>query len=179
MTPPAPVAVHYDSRTIALHWLAAALVVGLWLLGQGIDWFPKGTPRSLARSTHIALGAVLALVLIRRIWWRLAGGVHLPRAGNGALDAVTTLTHKVLYLLLVGTVLLGLTNAWVRGDTLFMTLKIPAFDPGNASLRESVEDLHAWAANILLAIAGLHAAAALLHHFVLKDDVLRRMLRGR
>ena len=179
MTPPAPVAVHYDSRTIALHWLTAALVVGLWLLGQGIDWFPKGTPRSLARSTHIALGAVLALVLIRRIWWRLAGGVHLPRAGNGALDAVTTLTHKVLYLLLVGTVLLGLTNAWVRGDTLFMTLKIPAFDPGNASLRESVEDLHAWAANILLAIAGLHAAAALLHHFVLKDDVLRRMLRGR
>jgi cytochrome b561 len=179
MTPPAPLALHYDRRTIALHWLTAALVVGLWLLGQGIDWFPKGTPRSLARSTHIALGALLALVLARRIWWRLAGGVRLPPAGSGALDTLATLTHTVLYILLVGTVLLGLANAWVRGDTLFMALKIPAFDPGNAALRESVEDLHSWAANIVLAVAGLHAAAALLHHFVWKDDVLRRMLRRR
>ncbi len=179
MTPPESHPPNYDRRTIALHWLTAALVVGLWLLGQGIDWFPKGTPRGLARSTHITIGLLLALVLMRRIRWRLAGGVRLPRAGSGALAAAATLTHRILYLLLVGTVLLGVTNAWVRGDTLFMTLKIPAFDPGNAALRESVEDLHAWAANILLGVAGLHAAAALLHHFVLKDDVLRRMLRRR
>ena len=118
-------------------------------------------------------------VLIRRIRWRLADGVHLPRAGSSAIDTIATLTHKILYLLLVGTVLLGIANAWIRGDTLFMLLKIPAFDPGNTALREPVEDLHSWAANILLVVAGLHAAAALLHHFVLKDDILRRMVPRR
>ena len=80
---------------------------------------------------------------------------------------------------MIVTVLLGLANAWIRGDTLFMLLKIPAFDPGNTALRKFVEDLHSWAANILLIVAGLHAAAALLHHFVFKDDVLRRMLPRR
>jgi cytochrome b561 len=179
MNPSLPLLPSYDRRTIALHWLTAVLVIGLWSLGQIIDWFPKGSPRAIARSTHIALGVGLALVLIRRIWWRMAGGVHLPQAGRSALDTIANLTHKILYLLLVGTVLLGIANAWVRGDILFMLLKIPAFDPGNAALRESVEDLHSWAANILLIVAGLHAAAALLHHFVLKDDILRRMVPRR
>lgn len=175
MTPSSPLPVRYDRRTIVLHWLTAVLVVGLWLLGQTIDWFPKGSPRAIARSAHIALGVGLALVLVRRVWWRLAAGVHLPQGGGGALDTMTALTHRLLYGLLLGTVLLGTANAWVRGDTLFMLLKIPAFDPGNTALREFVEGLHSWAATLLLIVAGLHAGAGLLHHVVLKDDVLRRM----
>ncbi len=179
MTPSVPRPTHHDRRTIALHWLTAGLVIGLWLLGQTIDWFPKGAPRSIARSTHIALGVALAFVLVRRIWWRLTDAVRLPPAGSSMLDTIATGTHKLLYLLLVGTVLLGIANAWIRGDTLFMVLKIPALDPGNTALRQLVEDWHSWAANILLIVAGLHAAAALLHHFVFKDDVLRRMLPQR
>jgi cytochrome b561 len=46
-------------------------------------------------------------------------------------------------------------------------------------LRETVEDLHGWFANTLLIVAGLHAAAALVHHFALRDNVLRRMLPPR
>jgi cytochrome b561 len=179
MTPSAHVLSNYDRRTIALHWLTAALVVSLWLLGQTIDWFPKGSPRALARSTHIALGLALAVVLIRRIWWRLGGGVHLPQVGSGILGTIASLTHKILYLLLVGTVLLGIANAWIRGDTLFMVVKIPALDPGNTALRKFVEDSHSWAALVLLIAAGLHAAAGLLHHLVLKDGILRRMLPQR
>ena len=48
----------YDRRTIRMHWISAALVIALWCLGQTIDWFPRGTPRSLARSVHIALKAL-------------------------------------------------------------------------------------------------------------------------
>ncbi|HZV93879.1 MAG TPA: cytochrome b/b6 domain-containing protein, partial [Caldimonas sp.] len=111
---------HYDRRTIVLHWTTAALVVALWALGQTIDWFPKGTPRIFARSTHISLGVALAFVLVARIVWRLgARAVHLPPAGLGWLDRLATLTHWLLYVLLVATVALGITNAWVRGDTIF------------------------------------------------------------
>ena len=70
---------YYDRRTVVLHWITAALVVALWLLGQTIDWFPKGTPRVFARSTHISLGVALALVLVARVSWRLGGrAIHLP-----------------------------------------------------------------------------------------------------
>ena len=179
MNTSAPLAQGYDARTRALHWLTAALVIGLWSLGQTIDWFPKGSLRAIARSTHIAFGVVLALVLIRRIWWRFTDGVHVPRAPGSTVDTIAGLTHKLLYLLLVATVLLGIANAWIRGDTVFMLLKIPALYPGNADLKELVEDWHSWAANTLLIVAGLHAAGALLHHFVLKDDILQRMLPRR
>ncbi|MEO7055255.1 MAG: cytochrome b [Caldimonas sp.] len=167
----------YDPRTIVLHWLTAALVVCLWLLGQTIDWFPKGEWRVAARSTHITLGVLLAGVLTVRIWWRSGNAsVHLDPASAAWLDRLASWAHKLLYLLLVATVSLGVANAWIRGDDIFGLFRIPAFDPGNKALRETVEEWHGLAANTLLIVAMLHATAALVHHFILKDEVLRRML---
>lgn len=169
----------YDRRTIFFHWLTVGLVASLWTLGQTIDWFPK-SDRVYARSTHIVLGVALGLVLIGRIRWRIAGAVHLPPAGPGRLDKLATLTHYLLYALLIGTVLLGLANAWERGDNVFNLFSIPAFDPKDKDLRATIEDWHGLAANTLLSVAAFHAAAALIHRFVWKDQVLGRMLpRGR
>jgi cytochrome b561 len=169
----------YDRRTIVLHWLTALLVLGLWSLGQCIDFFPKGDPRIAARSTHIVLGATLGLVLAYRIWWRLSYGQRLPPAGAGWMDVAAALTHRLLYLLLAVTVLLGIANAWGRGDSLFNLVRIPSFAPDNPDLRETIEDWHGLAADTLLIVAGLHAAAGIFHHLVLKDGVMRRMLPAR
>jgi cytochrome b561 len=171
---------HYDRHSIRLHWITAALVAALWLLGQTIDWFPRGSPRVAARSTHILLGVTLAVVLAMRIRWRFSGGIRLPPAGAGALlDALAGLTHKALYVLLVGTVVLGIATAWIRGDSLFGLLTIPSPVPGNRDVRKTFEDLHGLAANVLLGLAFVHAAAGLFHHLVLKDRVLQRMLPKR
>lgn len=173
-------ALRYDRHTILLHWLTAGLVLSLWALGQTIDWFPKGALRGFARSTHICLGIALALVLIARLRWRFGGtSAHLPPAGLGWLDRIATLAHWLLYALLIATVALGIANTWVRGDTIFNLFKIPPFVTDDKGLRETVEDWHGLVANTLLIVAFVHAAAALLHHFVWKDGVLRRMLPAR
>ncbi|HEY8010104.1 MAG TPA: cytochrome b [Rudaea sp.] len=169
----------YDRRSIWLHWITAVLVIALWCAGQTIDWFPKGTPRVAMRSLHICFGVTLGLILGYRIWWRIGRGSHLPPTGTGAIQALATLVHFALYAVLAATLLLGVANAWVRGDTLFNLFTLPQFDPGNKALRTQVEDLHSLSANILLILAGLHAAASLAHHFILKDNVLRRMLPSR
>jgi cytochrome b561 len=170
---------HYDRRSIVLHWVTASLVVLLWILGQTIDWFPKGGPRVAARSTHIVSGLTLAIILAIRIWWRFGGGVRLPPAGSGrVLDGLAALTHAALYLLLIGVVLLGISNAWIRGDSIFGLFAIPSLSP-NKELRETIEDYHGLAANLLLGLALLHACAGLLHHFVMKDPILERMLPKR
>lgn len=170
----------YDARSIRLHWITAALVVALWCLGETVDWFPKGAVRIAARSLHICLGVALGSLLCYRLWWRLgAGAVRLAPVGAGIVRALGTVVHVALYVMLLATVVLGLANAWVRGDTLFNLISIPAFDPGNKALRAQVEDLHALSANILIWLAGFHAAMGLAHHFVWKDDVLRRMLPAR
>jgi len=174
------IAPNYDARSIRLHWITAALVVALWCLGETVDWFPKGNIRIGARSLHICLGVALGSLLCYRLWWRLgADAVRLAPAGAAIVRALATLLHFALYAMLLATVVLGLANAWVRGDTLFNLITIPAFDPGNKALRGQVEDLHALSANILIWLAGFHAAMGLAHHFVWKDGVLRRMLPAR
>ena len=165
----------YDPTTIRLHWLTAILVILLWASAQVVDYFPKGTPRITARSLHITTGVALALAFAYRLWWRQQGGRCLPPAGSGALQFLSQAIHIGLYTLLLVELVLGFANAWIRGDSIFALFTIPAFDPGNAALRDLVEKMHGLVANIILSVAGLHAAAALAHHFVWRDGVLQRM----
>jgi cytochrome b561 len=170
---PAP---RYDGVSILLHWLTAGLVVILWTLGQTIDLFPRGTPKTDARSVHIALGATLGIVLLVRVLWRAGAGRRLPLADRGWLGVTAKIVHYGLYVLVAVTVVLGIFNAWQRGDMLFNLYRIPQLIPGDRALRRAFGELHGDCADVVLIVAGLHAAAALAHHYLLRDRVLRRML---
>jgi cytochrome b561 len=169
----------YDRRTIILHWVTAALVVLLWGIAQVIDLFPKGAPKIAVRSVHIVLGLLLGVVLLMRAVWRARSGRRLPPAKQGVMGYLARTVHIGLYLVVASVVLLGITNAWARGDSLFSLWKIPKLYPGNPQLKPAIENLHGNFANALLILAGAHALVALVHHFILRDGVLRRMLPRR
>ena len=83
---------------------------------------------------------------------------------------------SLLLLALVGVnIVLGLFNVAVRGDSVFDWVTVPRLGADIDGLRDAAGDWHALGANLILAFAGLHAAAALAHHFVLHDDTLDRM----
>lgn len=169
----------YDRRTILLHWVTAILVGLLWGIAQLIDLFPKGPPRIAARSVHIVLGLLLAVILLIRIVWRLRSGRRLPPAKQGVMGYLARTVHIGLYGGVVSVVLLGITNAWARGDSLFGLWRFPKLYPDIPQLKPTVEDLHATFANVLIILAAAHALVAIAHHFILRDGVLRRMLPGR
>ncbi len=171
--------VRYDRRSILLHWLTDALVILLWAIGQVIDFFPRGTPRVMARSVHIFLGVVLAVVFVARVQWRLRSRRSWPKADPGVMGYAAVVVHYGLYVLVAAAVVFGMLNTWVRGDSIFGLFSIPKLSPGNTGLRETVGELHEVAANAVLIVAGLHAAAAMFHQFALRDEVLRRMLPTR
>jgi cytochrome b561 len=164
----------YDARTIALHWTTAGLVLVLWIIGQTSDLLPRGPLRSAYWSLHFALGFLLVVVLLVRIVWRGSGGKRLPPADSGLLGVVSQATHYLLYALLLTTAGLGVTNAFVRGVSIFGVVHLPRL--GDRALGERLTDLHGLAANGVLALAALHAIAALAHHYLWHDGVLRRML---
>jgi cytochrome b561 len=166
----------YDGVSILLHWVTAALVVILWTLGQTIDFFPKGAPKIDARSTHFVLGATLGVVLLIRVMWRATSGRSLPLADSGWIGIAARVVHYGLYALVAATVVLGVFNAWQRGDVFFNVYTIPKLVPGDLALKSTLEELHGDFADIVLIVAGLHALAALAHHYLLRDSVLRRML---
>ena len=169
----------YDRLTIWLHWLTATLVATLWGLAQIIDIWPAGGGgRVNVRSLHVALGLALAATLLLRLIWRHTGGRRLPPAETGPLGLLAKLTHVALYMLLAVALVAGVTNTWVRGDSFFGLFTLASFAPGDRATRQLVGSAHELAADAILITAGLHAAAALFHHIVRRDDVLRRMLPG-
>jgi len=166
----------YDLKTVRYHWLSAILIVALWILGQTIDDFAKGDPRVYARSMHITLGLILAVVFVLRFTWRLKGGTKLPPAAPGVQGKLAIGVHHLLYLLIAVTVGLGIFAVWARGDNIFNLFRVPVFDPTDKELREQVVDIHGLLANSLLILAAGHAALAIWHHVVMKDGVLKRIL---
>jgi len=169
-------AVYYDRTTIFFHWVTAFLVAEQWIGAQIIDFFPRGAPRVDARSVHITLGVVLAVLLIARVIWRATRGRRLPLAKEGALGLLAQATHWGLYILIAAMLATGVFLAWARGDSLYNIVNIPAFAPGGHELANQVQKIHATIGYLILAVAGIHAGAALFHRIVWRDGVLNRML---
>jgi cytochrome b561 len=168
---------NYDRTTISLHWITAGLVVVLWIIGQTADWFPDGPLNTDYWSIHVVFGFALAIMIAGRIIWRNSGGRRLPAADTGVLHVVAKATHYGLYLLLLAVVALGIINAFVRGYNLFDLVSLPQV--GDRAMRKPITHWHGFAANLLLGLAGLHAAAALFHQYIIRDSVLARMLPSR
>lgn len=166
----------YDGLSILLHWLTAALVATLWILGQSFSYFPKGAPREAALSVHILLGMTVGAVVLMRIVWRAAAGRRLPPADSGWPGRLAKTAHYGLYVLLLLTVALGLSRVFLHGDHVFDWFAFHRPDFSTRSLARTIGGLHGDLADIVVIVAGLHAAAALAHHYVLRDSVLRRML---
>jgi cytochrome b561 len=176
MQPAKTQGLRHDSATIALHWTSAVLVVVLWTIGQTVDVFPNGPLRIDYHSVHIVLGVILGAVLLARLGWRLTRRETPPPIDHGVLLVIARVTHWLLYALLAIAVGLGIANVWVRGDVILNLFQVPTYDPDNRALRQLVGGWHALAANAVLIVAGLHAVAALFHHYILRDATLRRML---
>lgn len=187
MTTSSPAAVpadlaHYDRATIAFHWLTAVLVVGLFALAETWEFLPRGTPtRKLLQSVHISFGLLFAAVFVLRVIWRLSAGRKLPPAVTGWLRVTSTGMHGLLYLLMAAQIILGFLFRWAQGEPFaFLGLfDVPTLIAIDHEQRRFIGGLHNTVGWSIIVLAFLHALAGLIHHYVLRDGVLRRMLPGR
>jgi cytochrome b561 len=166
--------VTFDRATIWLHWLTALLVVLLWTIGQTAEWFPRGSAGRFAMwSSHFTLGALLALIYIVRVIWKLTGQRRLPGVGSPGLVKLAAAGHGALYLGLALVVGLGIADAVSRGSNVWGLFHYPQLI--DKDWRQPLTHWHGLGANILLGVAGAHALIALVHQYVWRDGVLTRM----
>lgn len=170
----------YGSISLAFHWSTAALVIIAWGLGSLGEDFPRGPARAAALFAHNTAGlAVLALVIMRLIWRLLDPP---PRSLGTALgvwgDRSGRVMHYVLLVLLAAVPAVGIALQFARGDSLplFGLYEIASPWAADRAFSHSVKEVHEALANALVLLAGLHALAALAHHWLLKDGTLLRML---
>jgi cytochrome b561 len=163
----------YDRTTITLHWATAILVAIQYLIGRTTGLLPRGPFRVDIWSMHVVFGFALAGVVILGALWRATRGRRLPPSDRGALHFAALATHRLLDLLLLTMVALGITNVFAHGFPLFNLWHFPKV--GGAEFMRSVNAWHALIANIIVAVALFHSAAALFHRYVIRDRVLHRM----
>lgn len=173
----------YGAVSLALHWLTAGFVVLAWLLGLFGDDLPKGTVRAAGLYVHMSAGLGIFLLVALRVGWRFIDPppAFEPTRFGRWLNLPAKAAHVVLYALLIATPIIGVLLQFARGDALpvFGLFDIASPWPKDRALAGSLKEIHETLANLLMIVAGLHAAAALVHHFLLHDRTLARMLPGR
>ncbi len=168
---------NYDNVAIALHWMAALLVVIQFALGQTWGWFPRPT-RHLMVVTHMSFGIILALVVLARLLWRFVLRNHVRSLEQGLVRIASITVHYVLYALLATEAVLGFLSRWVGNEAMsFFGVQIPPpFTGSGERAADQLQDIHNWVGWAIIMLALGHALAALYHHYILKDGVLGRML---
>lgn len=165
----------YSRLSVALHWLMLVLLVAVYATILLREDYPRGSDiRAALKAWHFSLGlSVFALVWVRVIARAVGGTRHRP----GSLAAwAAVLMHLALYGFMIAMPLLGWLTLSAEGDPVqLFGLGLPPLTGPNEALADQVGEIHETLGTIGYWLVGLHAAAALFHHYVLRDGTLRRM----
>ncbi|MCB1830495.1 MAG: cytochrome b [Chromatiaceae bacterium] len=169
----------WGTLSIALHWLVALCVFGLFGLGfwmTGLDyyhaWYKQGP------DLHKSIGIMLFLLLLFRLAWRLFNGHPDPLPTHTEWEKrLAHAVHLLLYLLLFAIMTSGyfISTADGRAIPVFDWFALPAYPLGIEQQEEIAGTIHWYLALTLMSLVGLHAVGALKHHFIDKDETLKRM----
>ncbi|MGF2733526.1 cytochrome b [Marinobacter sp. DUT-1] len=170
----------YGSVAIFIHWLVAAAVIGLFALGYWMvdlsyydDWYRRGP------DIHRSVGILLLAVMVIRVIWRFTNPPPLPLSDHQRLEVLAAhAAHGLLYALLFVAMVSGYLISTADGSSIsvFGWFEVPSVTGQVKGMEDVAGSIHYWSTWAIVILAGLHALAALKHHFVDRDRTLLRML---
>lgn len=170
---------HYCLAAISLHWLMALIIIGMYPLGLYIDSLGYyDAAYKTVPHWHKSIGMMLLALLVVRLLWRLVSPQPKSIAQSAMLNLASKIAHVSIYVLIFVALVSGymISTADGRAIAVFNWFEIPAL-PAVIDEQEDVAGLiHYWITTSLIILAGVHALAALKHHFINRDQTLLRML---
>ncbi len=173
----------YGSLSIGMHWLMLLLFVGVYATINLADAFPKGSElRADLKIWHFGLGlSILALVGVRlaaRLFSGPAPGIE-PQMSVWKRRAAEW-THVALYVFMIVMPVLGWLAVSAKGNPIaFFGLPLPMPISQDTDLSHTLKKIHETIGTLGYYLIGLHAVAALAHHYLFRDNTLLRMLPAR
>lgn len=168
----------YRLSSILLHWLAAAVIIAMFVLGQMAEGAPRDT-RILLRGLHFSIGILAFVIVGGRLVWRFFAADGAPEtAANGALDRVAAAVKHLLYLVMLVLILTGPLALWTEGRAIpfFGLASLPSPLPKLDTISHALETVHGVASKALLPLVALHVLGAFKHLILDRDGVFQRML---
>lgn len=162
----------YGTVAQAFHWATVALVASAWLVA--------GHDRSPTIVLHETIGlTIFALVFLRLLWRAFDRRPKQPDVPK-AMAWSSQVVHALLYALLLAIPASAIVGSWLEGHaiTIYGLGALGPFLGTSRQVGHQILEVHQLLGNVIVWLAGLHAAAALYHHYFMKDDVLRAMLPG-
>jgi len=172
----------YPAISIFLHWAMLLLITAVYSCILLRENFPRGSDlREGLKMWHFMLGlSVLALVIIRIVARLLTAKPPIKPEPPAWQMLLAKVTHFALYAFMLAMPILGWSILSADGATSpCVGLELPALIGPNKSLAGQIKEIHETIGTIGYFLIGLHALAALFHHYVVKDNTFRRMLPGK
>lgn len=171
----------YGVTAKTLHWLVVLLLIAQFIFGWTMPHIGRNTPVTTLISLHFIFGIIILAVAVVRLLVRLVQG-EPPQSDVLPVwqQHLSHLVHWLLYLLLFVVPILGWINASYRGMPIVMFgLELPPLVAKGAAGLGWTGDVHGLLAEYgMLTLVALHVLAALYHHFIQRDGVLKRMVPG-
>lgn len=170
----------YGSVSKFFHWFVFLLVIGMLCLGPFMEDFSKPI-RTDIFTAHKSIGLTILFLMLSRLLWTLVN--PRPKAAEGIKQLETKLAHlmhALLYFCVISITLVGwaMSTAADRLPKFFWLLQIPALPgvPLGKPTAKLFSATHTALAIALAILIVLHIVAALKHHFIYKNDTLKRMM---
>jgi len=171
----------YGTLSIGMHWLMLLLLIAVYALINLRELYPRGSDlRDALKMWHFMLGLSIFVLVFVRLVIRVTGPTPGIRPEARAWQVrLAALMHIALYVFMLVMPLLGWLTLSAMGKPIpFFGFQLPPLVGQEESLASQLEEIHETIGTIGYYLIGLHAAAALLHHYVLRDNTLVRMLPG-
>lgn len=172
----------YGALTIGLHWLMLLLMAAVYACMELKGVFPRGSDGRAAMQTwHFMLGLSVGVLVVVRLLVVATGAVPRivplpPRTQN----LLATLMKLALYAFMLAMPVLGWLILSAKGSVIpFFGLQLPALIGVSKETAGWIKQIHETLATVGYFLIGGHAAAALFHHYVVRDNTLLRMLPRR
>ena len=173
----------YGWVTVVMHWVVAVVIIGLFALGYWMvglsyydPWYKTGP------DVHRSIGILLFIAMLARLAWRVLTPSPDPVPGHRRWEVFAAHSaHWLLYLLIFVAMISGYLISTADGTAIqvFDWFDVPSLTGRVQGMEDSAGIVHYWSTWALIVLAGIHALAALKHHFVDRDPTLTRMLGRR
>lgn len=170
----------YGWLAIVVHWVVAVAVLGLFALGFWMvdltyydDWYRR------APDIHRSIGVLLFALMLLRLLWRFLARAPDPVATHKRWETLSAhAAHGLLYILVFVALVSGYLISTADGSSVsvFGWFEVPSLTGRVQGLEDTAGLVHYWSTWALIGLVAVHAAGALKHHFVDRDETLRRML---
>jgi len=171
----------YGAVAQALHWATAVMVVVAFVYGLGGSEFKVySAARDGERQLHETLGITVFSLALLRLAWRAFDSPPEDPPMPPWMRVASSAVHWALHVLLLAVPLTAIFGAWLEGHPLTFLGNVSIGPPIGEmrAIGSKLAIFHKYLGDTIVWVAGAHALAALFHHFVLRDRVLRSMLPG-